>query len=1249
MKVEEKIELIKKKGLCFYCLRKGHSAKKCRVFVRCLICAKRHMTIMCRDIKEGTENKKTGNGKVSKENDAASNILLCHKDFVTLLPTVKVLVQNGSTMLRVRALIDSGAQRSYIKEGLARKLGLSSEETEMLGHYVFGGAEIKQKTHNVYSINVKDIEGSLCLQMEVLGTREICGPIPLVSNRKLLQKMSHHNIQLSDVINEEKEIEILIGADNSGILIGGEIIQLDDNVTAIRSKFGWYIQGPVSTRISVYNSLTCNLNVTDLWSLETLGIRDPAEMIKEKEQEDKIMKYFNDSITINNEGRYEVRLLWKEGYDGLFTNKTLAEKRLKSTTRRLIKTKNLDDYHDAFQNWLQSGIIERVQDDDPNNGHYLSHHAVIKEASATTRVRPVFNASAEDGRGNSLNRCLYAGVNMLEIILKKLTVFRMHAYGVTADISKAFLQISVTPEDRQYLKFLWWEDIKKQVTLSTYRHCRVVFGIACSPFLLNATIAYHLERQPKELQETARKLKNSYYVDNCVLSFESKKEVSKFMKESKQLMDAAKMDLRGWTGNYMKEHAKMISILGLMWDIDDDTLACNVGYDVKENEIITKRVLLSYAQKTFDPIGFTSPVTLIPKLLMQGVWSANIGWDERIPEDIEKDFTTWRKNMNLLRTCKVPRRMSSIPFSNDSCVQIHTFCDASKKSYGACVFIRVECGEDVSVQLLAGKSRVAPSNKDICIPRLELIAATISTRLYRQATDGLDIKFKSYFWTDSSVVLAWITTLTIWKPFVQNRVNEIRRNTNRDDWCHLPGVNNPADLLSRGCYIEKLVESRWWEGPNWLKFSIKDWPKSEIILDHNAVEAERRQTVICVVDQVEGDIISKLLKFSSYSKMVRIIAWIQRFCNNCRKGNKNLGKIKSEEFLEAQDKLFYLIQTEHFRNVNRTLPKLKMVTDKKGLIRVVTKLLLSEDENDHFKQPILLPGNSVVIERLVREKHLVMQHAGLHILLAELRNFFWVTRAKKLIRQVVGNCIRCKRYSAKAYETPLASLPYDRVGLAVAFEITGIDLAGPLFLANGEKCYIVLFTCAVYRALHLELVESLSTEAFISALRRFIARRGRVKIIYSDNGSNFTGAHNLLENIDWNDIVLNPHCNQIKWHFSPPAAPWWGGFWERMVQMVKALLLRVLGNAKLNYVELLTVLCDIEAAINARPLTYVSESEDLVPLTPNHFIHPLPSNDVLDLDIVDDKKMKIKNCVKVLSSTMSAALSYTAKFCKYIL
>ncbi|XP_042910984.1 uncharacterized protein [Parasteatoda tepidariorum] len=359
-----------------------------------------------------------------------------------------------------------------------------------------------------------------------------------------------------------------------------------------------------------------------------------------------------------------------------------------------------------------------------------------------------------------------------------------------------------------------------------------------------------------------------------------------------------------------------------------------------------------------------------------------------------------------------------------------------------------------------------------------------------------------------------------------------------------------------------------------------------------------------------------------------MVAWILRFCTNCRNpGSRRRGELSVDDINSAEQKLLKIVQQESFGDTvtKNKLKGFNTFRDADDLIRIKTKIFRREDE-ENFKYPIVLPSDHPLVEKLIYEKHLVSCHSGTQVVLSYLRQTFWVLGGRKTVQRILKRCIRCKRYSSKKLETVPASLPKDRVRDALVFEVTGVDLAGPLYLKNGDKVWILLFTCAVYRAIHLELIQSLSTDRFLLGLRRFIARRGRPRTIYSDNGTNFVGAVNLMASIDWSKIVQESSILRIQWVFSPPEAAWWGRFWERMVQMVKNLLRRVLGKASINFEELSTVLCDAEAVINSRPLNYLSEDpEDLTPLTPAMFLQDVQTVGVPDLDNLDSVNLA-KRC-----------------------
>ncbi|XP_011858320.1 PREDICTED: uncharacterized protein LOC105555888 [Vollenhovia emeryi] len=824
----------------------------------------------------------------------------------------------------------------------------------------------------------------------------------------------------------------------------------------------------------------------------------------------------------------------------------------------------------------------------------------------------------------------------MEQIPNILLRFRQHKIGIASDIRKAFLQISISPEDRDVLRFLWWkETLPDQIEI--YRHRRVVFGVTSSPFLLGGTVEYHLGRMLQEAgaeqdKKIIQQLMKSFYVDNCVTSLDSEIELFHFIDVAKHVMARGNFDLRGWEYSGQQTTETMTSVLGLRWNKAEDTLGFTPSL-LKPNAMsqVTKRAILSAAQRTFDPIGVASPVFLKPKLLLQKLWTLKLGWDETVPEEIKVDFDKWQQHLWWLEKTA------------------HSTANASQDAYAAVIFARTEECEGTYVQLIAAKVRVAPVERPT-IPRLELLAATIGARLWHAVKSALDLKdAETFFWSDSTTVLAWIHRDKPWNTFVYNRVREIRKFSDSDRWRQVPGTMNPADLPSRGCTAKHLVESRWWEGPAWLKLSEEHWPSIEYVTNEAEIDNEMKKSTRCSNNRIlsvniaigETNMLVKeqetgwyMKRQSRYLRIVRTMAWILRFAENCRtsQATRLSRELTAKEFATAEHMVLKLSQQESFDDVDEPrLNTLDVYKDDEGLLRLKSPIVNREDEHD-FRYPIVLDQKHPLTKKLIEYKHQQLNHAGIQIVMSNLREKFWILSCRMTVRSVLNRCFVCKRYKIKKLDAISGSLPRERVKDAGVFQIVGIDYVGPLFLKEAQKTWICLYTCAVYRAIHLELTTSLSTEAFLQALRRFIARRGRPSVIYTDNGTNFVGARNLLHRIDWEKVQRYSSAQRIEWRLNPPTAAWWGGWWERLVKIVKDILRRTLKRACLSYEEMSTILCDCEAIVNSRPLTYLAEDPTQpVPLTPMMFLQEVTQNEVPDLDKLDvnlNRRMRYRQSLR---------------------
>jgi hypothetical protein len=357
---------------------------------------------------------------------------------------------------------------------------------------------------------------------EALDEEKICSRVPSLMSGSWLAKFRDRGIEI--LLEEDRPIDVLIGADVYRKLLTGWLEILQCGLVAIEAHLGWIVTWKIQSCTKASSVMALSMfdhskAVSKLWELDVLGIQDPSRRRSSEEAEMAVQAYFLDTVKVNDDGWYEVRVPWIEGHPPVPRNINLAKKRLENVLQKLEKSKLKDAYDEIFVNWLQESIIEEISMAQWDEGHYLPHRPVVKE-SGTTRVRHMFDASARERGHPSLNQCLERGMNLIEIIRTLLLHFRLQQIG--ADIRKAFLQTGLCQEDRDFLRILW---VTVEGTLKIFRHTRVAFGVTSSPFLLSAVIDFDLKKYsegPEETTEYTRdiieKLRKSFYVDDCITS-----------------------------------------------------------------------------------------------------------------------------------------------------------------------------------------------------------------------------------------------------------------------------------------------------------------------------------------------------------------------------------------------------------------------------------------------------------------------------------------------------------------------------------------------------------------------------------------------------------------------------------------------------------------------------------------------------------------------------------------------------------
>ena len=415
----------------------------------------------------------------------------------------------------------------------------------------------------------------------------------------------------------------------------------------------------------------------------------------------------------------------------------------------------------------------------------------------------------------------------------------------------------------------------------------------------------------------------------------------------------------------------------------------------------------------------------------------------------------------------------------------------------------------------------------------------------------------------------------------------------------------------------------WWEGPLWLRGPPEEYPvidsniDSEEVLEdcQKEVRVKSREVVtsLLVPDAKAAVKLSSLIdvnRFSKWRRLVQVVALVLKFVRLLRnRGQEKDVHIVADDIKEAEKLLILEMQVDIMKHkpvYQKLDSQLGLYADEEGVLRCRGRLGNANLPED-TKYPILLPRDHYLTRLIVEDCHRKVKHGGTKDTLTELRAEYWIPKGRQLVRKIIFNCTTCRRAQGKPYRLPKpAALPEGRLTGAVAFTDVGVDYAGPLYVKTSEgmaKAYICLFTCSTSRAVHLEVAPDLTTQAFLRCLKRFIARRGLPVTIRSDNAQTFRRANKELVAIFESDEVQRFVGQKgIIWRFMLEKAPFFGGFYERMVQVVKRCLRKILGSAKLDYEELVTVITEVEGTINSRPLTYIYSDDIEEPITPAHLI-----------------------------------------------
>ena len=1097
MKPTERLALVRQHKLCVNCLLDNHSVETCRKQSVCSVpgCNARHtkfIHINDEDVRssprEVVNNQTKVNGKVD-----------------VIVPTVPVVV---NSIKEVSALLDTASNSSFCSKWLADSLGLKGETVSYVLNTMSQAGE--RKSAKVVALNLTSRDGKASLK---LSNVYVVDNIPVSSPKIDYGRYPH----LKDLSIVGGDVHILIGQDHSEALVPLEIRRgYGGDPFAVKTMFGWSANGPALMNSPVGRNVTNHFvmstvedDFSRLWDIENDVCTASNHMTSEADRE--VQKLWDSHVRVVN-GHYELPIPWKSDVH-VPNNFGLAEARLKSLCVKLQKCNLFEKYDSEIQALLDKSYAEPVPIYDINKPvvWYLPHHCVVNKKG---KFRIVFDCAAKF-QGESLNQKCHQGPEVNNQLVHVLLRFRENDVAFTADVESMYHQVYVTDSDKDALRFLW---VDSEGTFSHFRMTRHIFGGVWS----GSAATYALRRTVTDfggidsiVDDTVMKC---FYVDDCLKSVKSSDEAIHVMMGVKSLLQKGGFRLTKFVCNdtaaiskipeddRAKEckdllHSCESKALGVKWNFQNDEFWFDLN--VENCDKIVRRKMLSVISSMYDPLGIVSPVLIVGKIILQDATRLKLTWDEEVPMEMQQSWLSWLQSLGDLRMFRFPRCIKPGRF-DDAFHELHHFSDASEKAYGSCSYLRsVNRDGEIHIALVFSKSRVAPI-KSVTIPRLELQGAVLAARVDSMLREEMNIELsRSYFWIDSEIALKYIRNDTKrFHVYVSNRVGEIRRLTEPDQWHHISGKENPADIISRGQTLGSMDKQRWLKGPKFLSTFKSEWKHIQgnmdtaIGSDDPEVKKESDANITSHVASLESHPLDMLIEhFSSWTKLRKAVAWLNRLktilMSKCKVKNEMLSV---QELMSAESLLLRHVQAQSYEQelrcltqgdpVNRssTLTDLCPVLNSEGLLCVGGRLRHAELP-DASKFPVILPHKSPLSEMISREMH-CDAHLGVEWTLSLLRQKYWITHARSVVKRVISQCIRCKRLNAPLCNQKMADLPMERVQPDIpAFSFTGLDCFGPFMVKVGRsevKRYGCIFTCLSIRAVHLEVLDSMTTDSFLN-------------------------------------------------------------------------------------------------------------------------------------------------------------------------
>ncbi|XP_063900416.1 uncharacterized protein LOC135119984 [Zophobas morio] len=653
--IQQKYDTIKSLKRCFNCLG-NHFLTSCASTNTCKHCNGKHHTLLHAE-KDSTKEIPPNSTTVTLSCRTTNNLLPHH----VLLGTVQLFIQDEAGIFwPIRAVVDPGSQISAITLRTVNRLGLRRSQAKNIE--VSGISGSYTKTQGIVNCILRSKYSSESLKVNAVVLTSIANKLPtLPLPTSIRQKFME--IDLADSsFDQPSKIDFLIGADiYPHILSPHSPHIISGNPSAIRTLFGWIIMGNTSIEHPTTSSvslLVVNPSLDSLlrqfWEQEEIEISKPVNPDDVFCEEHFLQTHSRDAS-----GRYSVSLPFKKGCTSLGVNRHIAMKSFFNLEKRLHKQPGTEAPYQAFlteyEDLRHMNVITKP------SSYILPHHCVFKQTSSSTKIRVVFNGSALDSKGSSLNERLLPGPKLQNDLSDILISFRVHEVAICADIRMMYRQIMLVPQDRQFNHIFWRS--KPNLPVQEYELNTVTYGLTSSAYLAQRVLHQLVTDEGAQYPLASNALIAHSYVDDIVTGAASMKEAEKLKTELINLLSKGGFELRKWCSNlpeslnslpaqYLENpivfstEESAFKILGLMWEPNSD----NFTYHTHQFQgPSTKRTILSYISQIFDPLGWLTPVVFWAKHFLQQLWLFQCDWDEPLNPILRHQWETFVAEIHLLQ------------------------------------------------------------------------------------------------------------------------------------------------------------------------------------------------------------------------------------------------------------------------------------------------------------------------------------------------------------------------------------------------------------------------------------------------------------------------------------------------------------------------------------------------------------------------------------------------------------------------